>query len=77
MGAVTFEVGTPTYCYRPQRSCGKVMFSQASVILFTGGVVWQTPPTGTHPLEQTATAADDTHPTGMHSCSVNILLKTA
>ena len=24
--------------YRPQRSCGKVMFSQASVILFTGGV---------------------------------------
>ena len=25
-------------CYRPQRSCGKVMFSQASVILFTGGV---------------------------------------
>ena len=23
--------------YRPQRSCGKVMFSQASVILFTGG----------------------------------------
>ena len=27
--------------YRPQRSCGKVMFSQASVILFTGR---QTPP---------------------------------
>ena len=25
--------------YRPQRSCGKVMFSQASVILFTGGCV--------------------------------------
>ena len=25
------------YCYRPQRSCGKVMSSQASVILFTGG----------------------------------------
>ena len=22
--------------YRPQRNCGKVMFSQASVILFTG-----------------------------------------
>ena len=27
---------TPSY-YRPQRSCGKVIFSQASVILFTGG----------------------------------------
>ena len=25
-------------CYRPQRSWGKVIFSQASVILFTGGV---------------------------------------
>ena len=34
--------------YRPQRSCGKVMFSQASVILFTRGCVWQTPP-GRHP----------------------------
>ena len=33
------------YFYRPQRSCGKVMFSQASVILSTGGGgVWQTPP---------------------------------
>ena len=29
---------TTFYFYRPQRSCGKVMFSQASVILFTGGV---------------------------------------
>ena len=30
--------------YHPQCSCGKVMFSQASVILFTGGRggVWQT-----------------------------------
>ena len=26
-------------CYRPQRICGKVMFSQASVILSTGGGV--------------------------------------
>ena len=46
------------YNYRPQRSCGKVMFSQASVVLFTGKV-WQT------------TAADGTHPTGMHSCFIN------
>ena len=52
-------------CYRPQRSCGKVMFLHLSVILFTGGGVWQTPP---RPLQQTATAADGTHPTGMHSC---------
>ena len=29
------------YHYRPQRSCGKVMFSQASVILFTEGRAWQ------------------------------------
>ena len=41
--------------YRPQHSCGKVMFSQASVILFCS------------PLRQTAIAADGTHPTGMHS----------
>ena len=27
------------HLYRPQRSCGKVIFSQASVILFTGGGV--------------------------------------
>ena len=27
-------------CYRPQRSWGKVMFSQACVILFTGGLAW-------------------------------------
>ena len=70
--------------YRPQRSCGKVMVLHMCVILFTrgGGVVsdidphshWQTPPRQT-PLGQTptpppvtATVADSTHPTGMHSC---------
>ena len=31
------HVFTPGF-NRPQRSCGKVMFSQACVILFTGGV---------------------------------------
>ena len=36
-------INSQVYFYRPQRSCGKVMFSQASVILFMGGV-WQTPP---------------------------------
>ena len=44
------------------------MFSRASVILFTGaGGVWQTPPADTRPPRM-ATAADGTHPTGMHSC---------
>ena len=63
-----------TNCYRPQHSCDKVMFLHMSVILFTGGRVsarppplGQTPP-GRHPLPpQTATAADGTHRTGMHS----------
>ena len=40
--------------YRPQRSCDKAMFSQASVILFTVGGVWQTP-TGRRPLPQVDT----------------------
>ena len=38
-------------------SCGKVMFSQVSVHRGC-----------TPPALQTATAADGTHPTGMHSC---------
>ena len=36
-GRTNSREGTPTYYYRPQRSSGKVIFSQASVILFTGG----------------------------------------
>ena len=84
-------------------SCGKVMFSQASVCPQGEGVclwVWGcTPPLGRHPLgrhplgrhpprqtpprqmppgqtlppppsPETATVADGTHPTGMHSCFV-------
>ena len=77
--------------YRPQRSCGKVMCSQASVILPTGGGVCGRPPRQTHPPPPStcwdththpaqcmlgytppphpaASAADGTHPTGMHSC---------
>ena len=46
-------------CYRPQRSCVKVMFSQMSVILFTGWGVWQTPPVAETPRA-------DTHPLGRH-----------
>ena len=37
---LTFQVFGMCY-YRPQRSCGKVMFSQASVILFTWGEGWR------------------------------------
>ena len=61
--------------YRPQRSSGKVMFLHVSVILFTLGSGRQTPPPADkHPRQAdtpspwTATAADGTHPTGMHSC---------
>ena len=43
------------YIYRPQRSWGKVMFLQASVILLTGGrgVVSASVHAGIHPPEQT------------------------
>ena len=54
-------------CYHPQHSCGKVKFSQASVILSMGGVCqtspWANAP-GQTPPGQMATAADGMHPTG-------------
>ena len=54
--------------YRPQSSYGKVMFLHMSVILSTGGGVSRRPPWAGTPIpQQTATAADGTHPTGMHS----------
>ena len=36
---MSFDDNSNDGYYSPQRSCGKVMFSQASVILFTGGDV--------------------------------------
>ena len=64
--------------YHPHRSCGKVMFLHLSVILSRGGVClsacWDTPPGQTPPPQQTATAADGTHPTGMHSCVTRVLI---
>ena len=62
------------HCYHPQRSCGKVMFLHLSVILITytpwADTPWvDTPWTDTPP--EMATAADSTHPTGMHSCAFN------
>ena len=49
------------------------VYTCLSAILFTGGGVhtplWpDTPPGQTPPPQQTTTAADCTHPTGMHSC---------
>ena len=53
----------PTYYYRPQRSWGKVMFSQACVILFTGGGVclsacWDTTPPGADTPQSKPPGAD-------------------
>ena len=57
------------------------MFLRPSVILFTGrclsDIPWEDttlgrhhpPQAGTIPPQETATAADDTHPTGMHYCA--------
>ena len=57
-----------TVYYRPQRTCGKVMFSQASVILFTGGAcipacTGQTPP-GRHPTPLPSACWDTPAPPG-------------
>ena len=51
---ILVTVGSVRIFYRPQQSWGKVIFSQASVILFTGGVClsacWDTPlGPGRHP----------------------------
>ena len=58
MGRPSTKEGAKTYYYRPQRSCSKVMFSQASVILFTRGCVC---------LPDTSQA--DTHPAADGYCS--------
>ena len=47
--------------YRPQRSWGKVMFSQACVILFTGGCLPQCM-LGYHTLPGADTPWEQTHP---------------
>ena len=51
--AVSFSTAFVIDNYRPQRSWGKVMFLQASVILLTGGVPPPLPRNQTPPPEQT------------------------
>ena len=44
---IRHPAGSSVNFYRPQHSCGKVLFLHLSVILFTGGGgggIWQTPP---------------------------------
>ena len=66
------------YVYRPQRSCGKVMFLHVSVILFTGGGR-QTPLAGRHPLPpplgRHPRQADTTSPGLPLQSTVRILLE--
>ena len=79
-----FRVDKLKGLYRPQRSCGKVMFLHLSVshsVHRGRGVCGRHPQAETpqaetpwadtpsrHSPGQTATTADSTHPTGMHSC---------
>ena len=58
LGVQGMHASSKSIFYRPQRSCGKVMFSQVSVILFTeggGGGVADTPWADT-PAGQTSRA---------------------
>ena len=69
---------------------GKVMFLYLSVILFTGGCLphcmlgytpgrhsqADTPHWADTPSQETATAVDGTHPTGMHSCFSFVFIST-
>ena len=64
------------YCYRPQRSCGRVIFSEVCVIYSVrrgGGHAWPEGMRGRGGHAwwgKTAIAAGGTHPTGMHSCII-------
>ena len=52
------QTGQMANIYRPQRSWGKVMFSQACVILFTGGCLPQCMLGYTHPQSRHPLGAD-------------------
>ena len=73
-----FSIKKFTHLYRPQRSCGKVMFLHVSVILSTGGDGRQTPP-GKTPPRQTHTPwadppAKDGHCSGRYASYWNAFL---
>ena len=61
--------------YRPQRSCGKVMFLHVSAILSVDGVVWQadTPLAGRSPCQADTTPRHD-HCTGRYASYWNVFL---
>ena len=75
-GPPTLKVGMPAYYYRPLRSCECYVFTPAKAGTppppswqQTSPPESQAPPwQGDPPYQQTATSADGTHPTGMHSC---------
>ena len=71
LAAITRGFNNP-FNYRPQRSSGKVIFSQASVILSTGECLADTP--GTHPRADTLLGR---HPPGRQLLqrTVRILLE--
>ena len=70
-----YVVRNGLHIYRPQRSCGKVMFLHLSVILLKGGVAdtpradtpWETPPCTVH-AGRYRQQVGGMHPTGMQSC---------
>ena len=62
------------FFYRPQRSCGKVMFSQLSVILSTGGCLADNQPRGTYTHTPTHTA--DVYCSGRYASYWNAFLFT-
>ena len=76
------NLSNTVYYYRPQRSWGKVIFSQASMILFMGGLPqcmlgYHPPGPGRHPPGAEHTGrygqrAGGMHPTGMQSCYFNV-----
>ena len=56
----------PSHFYRLQRSWGKVMFLQASVILLTGGRGYLTPPSGSRHLPGSRHPLWSRHPRSRH-----------
>ena len=75
-GPPTLKVGMPAYFYRPQRSCKGYVFTPGKADTPPPPPGSRPPPPGKAgtplarrlPYQETATAADGTHPTGMHSC---------